>query len=392
VEPSPTPPPGATAPDPAGTALGTTPFGVPPTRPARLRSARCLTGCADARTPLTGARLRLRGQRLRRTDTVLFLNAAGTADDVATRPLRRTRRAVDVRVPLGAVSGAVSVVDRDGIRASAPIDVPVASGGAAAPRMLVAGGPQIEAQVADPRGFFDAAVAPHVNYVLHGGAPAAVTVEVVRGSDGAVVASWPAGIVNPESPQTAAWDGTAAGRLQRAGRYAFRVSAQLPGLPQAITSQVAEPVAGTTDDPAAFTFLRNVFPVRGPHYYGEGPARFGGGRGHQGQDVFATCGTPVVAARGGTVKIRDFQSAAGNYLVIDGARTGIEYGYMHLRTTALVAEGERVRTGQLIGYVGDTGDASACHLHFELWTPPGWYDGGAPYDPLPALRSWDRRS
>jgi murein DD-endopeptidase MepM/ murein hydrolase activator NlpD len=397
AQPAPTPSPDpqstdATTTDPAAARLGATPFGVPRTRPPRLRNVRCLTGCADARTPLTGARLRIRGRDLRRTDMVLFRNAAGDADDVAARPLRRARGAVDVRVPLGARSGQLSVVDRDGIGAAAPIELAVASGGAAAPRMLVAAGPQVEVQVAGPRGFFDSAIAPHVNYVLHGGAPAAVTIEVVRESDGTVVASWPGGLVNPESPQTAAWDGLSGGKLQRAGRYAFRIRAQLPGVPQANTSQAAAPVAGTADDPGSFMFLRNVFPVRGPHYYGEGPARFGGGRGHQGQDVFATCGTPVVAARGGTVQYRGYQSAAGNYLVINGARTGVDYGYMHLRTTALVAEGERVRTGQLIGYVGDTGDASACHLHFELWTAPGWYDGGAPYDPLPSLRSWDRRS
>jgi murein DD-endopeptidase MepM/ murein hydrolase activator NlpD len=78
--------------------------------------------------------------------------------------------------------------------------------------------------------------------------------------------------------------------------------------------------------------------------------------------------------------------------VIDGARTAVDYGYMHLRAPALVKEGERVRTGQVIGYVGDTGDASACHLHMELWTAPGWYAGGHPYDPLPSLHSWDRTS
>jgi murein DD-endopeptidase MepM/ murein hydrolase activator NlpD len=35
--------------------------------------------------------------------------------------------------------------------------------------------------------------------------------------------------------------------------------------------------------------------------------------------------------------------------------------------------------------------ASACHLHFELWTAPGWYSGGQPIDPLPSLQAWDRR-
>ncbi len=99
-----------------------------------------------------------------------------------------------------------------------------------------------------------------------------------------------------------------------------------------------------------------------------------------------------MAARGGTVKFKQYQRRAGNYLVIDGERTGIDYAYMHLRSPALVNEGDRVRTGQLIGYVGRTGDATACHLHFEMWTAPGWYDGGHPFDPLPSLMAWDKTS
>ena len=63
---------------------------------------------------------------------------------------------------------------------------------------------------------------------------------------------------------------------------------------------------------------------------------------------------------------------------------------MHLREHALVDEGDRVYTGQPLGYVGDTGDATACHLHFEMWTQPGWYKGGHPIDPLPSLKRWER--
>jgi murein DD-endopeptidase MepM/ murein hydrolase activator NlpD len=135
------------------------------------------------------------------------------------------------------------------------------------------------------------------------------------------------------------------------------------------------------------------FPVQGAHDYGDAGARFGAGRGfggHQGQDVFAECGTPVVAARGGKVQQRAYHGRAGNYLVIDGAGTTVDYVYAHLREPGRFDTGRRVLTGQMIGHVGRTGDATACHLHFEMWSGPGWYAGGAAFNPLPLLRAWDR--
>jgi murein DD-endopeptidase MepM/ murein hydrolase activator NlpD len=238
------------------------------------------------------------------------------------------------------------------------------------------------------RAFFDAARAAKVSYVLHADAPARALIELVRSSDETVIANWDAGDVPPETPQTFSWDGTVAGRVQPQGRYSFRVSAVSATGLRAVSAHA--PLDGP--DPAEIQFLRHEFPIRGPHYYGESAARFGGGRGHQGHDTFAACGTPVVAARGGVVKFKQYHGAAGHYIVIDGVRTGIDYAYMHLRDAALVDEGERVRTGQLVGHVGQTGSASGCHLHFEMWRAPGWYDGGSPFDPLPSLRSWDKTS
>jgi murein DD-endopeptidase MepM/ murein hydrolase activator NlpD len=78
--------------------------------------------------------------------------------------------------------------------------------------------------------------------------------------------------------------------------------------------------------------------------------------------------------------------------VIDGAGTGVDYVYMHLKAPALVEKGDTVSTGQPIGEVGDTGDANGCHLHMELWSAPGWYTGGSAFDPLPSLKKWDRQS
>jgi murein DD-endopeptidase MepM/ murein hydrolase activator NlpD len=288
-------------------------------------------------------------------------------------------------VPLAAVTGPVVVIDRDGVQ-SAPAPAPLAVE-AAAPR---SGGPAIDVDVQAPRAFFDAARPMRASYVVHDSQPVNVQVELVREEDGAVIARWAPGEVVPGTAQAIQWDGLAGGRVQREGRYSFRVSAtDQTGLRASSAQSEPEPPGLAPDE---FVFLRHQFPVRGPHGYGEAQARFGGGRGHQGQDVFAACGTPIVAARGGTVQFKQYHSAAGHYVVIDGEKTNLDYSYMHLRDAALVGKGDRVRTGQLIGFVGDTGRASACHLHFEMWSAPGWYSGGAPMDPLPSLLAWDELS
>jgi len=137
------------------------------------------------------------------------------------------------------------------------------------------------------------------------------------------------------------------------------------------------------------------FPIPGPHNYGSAGSRFGSarsGHSHQGQDVFAACGTPLIAARGGIVKYKGFQSSAGNYVVIDGAGVKQDHVYMHLKGPARVSKGQSVTTGQRLGKVGDTGNASGCHLHFEIWVGKGWYSGGRPIDPYSTLKYWDSYS
>jgi murein DD-endopeptidase MepM/ murein hydrolase activator NlpD len=247
-----------------------------------------------------------------------------------------------------------------------------------------------------------AASAATLAYVSHASGPQLVRVDVVRLADGFSVFT-DQRTVAPGAEQTIHWNGRATQGLALDGRYEFRIS--LSGAPSASTTastalpggaapETPEPPAGSASV-GAFTFVGAIFPVRGPHDYGQGAAAFGAGRAghsHEGQDVMARCGTALVAARGGTVVMRTYQALAGNYLVIQDPVTGESNMYAHLRDPALVRRGQRVETGQPIGVVGDTGDASACHLHFELWTAPGWYRGGSPIDPLPTLQRWDRFS
>ena len=182
------------------------------------------------------------------------------------------------------------------------------------------------------------------------------------------------------------WNGFIGPAPAPPGRYAFRLTAA------AADGAVARSSQATYVERDTFDLYDHVFPIRGRHDFGGPAGRFGAARPghfHEGQDTFAACGTRIVAARGGRVQYAGYHAAAGNYVVIDGAGTDIDYGYMHLYAPAPFAGGDRVYTGQLIGAVGQSGNARGCHLHLEMWGAPGWYEGGSPFDPLPSLIAWD---
>jgi len=137
----------------------------------------------------------------------------------------------------------------------------------------------------------------------------------------------------------------------------------------------------------------HLFPVSGPFTFGGGASGFGArrnGHTHQGQDIAAAQGTPVVAPRAGVLEVVRYQaSGAGHYVVLDGAGEDRDYVFMHLAAGSIgVHEGQAVTKGALLGQVGDTGVSSGSHLHFEIWIAGGWYSGGRPIDPLPILLRW----
>ena len=140
--------------------------------------------------------------------------------------------------------------------------------------------------------------------------------------------------------------------------------------------------AGSVADSAP-TAPRRAFPVDGPHRYGDG---FGDRANHQGADVLAGCGTPLRAIAAGTVRKVATEGSAGRFIVLRDGDSGEEYVYMHMSEVA-VSTGERVSAGERVGAVGQTGNATTCHLHFESWSAPGWYAGGSPHDPAPDLRA-----
>ena len=147
---------------------------------------------------------------------------------------------------------------------------------------------------------------------------------------------------------------------------------------------------GTTTDPTTTAPAAPgsmIFPVAGPHTFGDGFGAARTGHTHQGQDIMAACGTPEVAVSRAKVKFVSFQSLAGNYVVIRNKKLHQDYMYAHLATRAMVSKGQIVQPGQQVGIVGQTGDATACHLHFELWLGK-WYRGGHPVNPMPYLQTY----
>ncbi|MTD47491.1 peptidoglycan DD-metalloendopeptidase family protein [Conexibacter sp. W3-3-2] len=327
--------------------------------PAAASAASCASG--ESWACRRGQTLTIAGTGMDGVTRVIFQGGKGTKDDRATAPSSAEATSLKVTVPRDARSGALRLVSPAG-------------GSSRTQRLRILTSPVPQADVTGATTDLapgQALIAgSRKRMLLQYTATVAGTVEAVRVDSGQVVRSWPVDAGQGE----VRWDGTVGGSVVTAGRYVLRLAGQ-PTASQASSGAVQ--------------VLDAIFPIRGKHDLGQSATNdFGGGRGHGGQDMFARCGVPLVAARPGTVQFEAVQSRAGNYVVLQD-KTGASYTYMHMRDRALVKKGDRVRAGQRIGYVGDSGRASGCHLHFELWTAPGWYEGGEGIDPLPELRRWD---
>lgn len=136
--------------------------------------------------------------------------------------------------------------------------------------------------------------------------------------------------------------------------------------------------AATASSPAVITSPSWHCPINGPNAFGDtwGAGR-PGGRHHQGVDMMSPRGTPIVAVVAGTVRM--YTSERGGNLVSLVGVDGNRYFYGHL--SAWEGGNRSVSAGEVIGYVGATGQTTANHLHFEIH--PG---GGAPVNPYQTVR------
>ncbi len=172
----------------------------------------------------------------------------------------------------------------------------------------------------------------------------------------------------------------------------FQTTKDLPatGSLDAATAEILANAAAsapspTTQPPAAMPGLA-AFPVTATCRFADtwGAPR-SGGRKHQGVDIAAASGTALIAVQNGRItkrKVDSPGSLSGNALWLT-ARDGTYYFYAHLSAFADgVGVGSPVKAGDLIGYVGTTGNAGVPHLHFEAHRP-----GGAAVNPYPLVKA-----
>ena len=208
--------------------------------------------------------------------------------------------------------------------------------------------------------------------------PMALQIDIVRDATDEPVRRLLPPAATPGAAQRVEWDGlTGGGKVAPGGGYRVRLRG----------------ADGRVRRGGTFTLRSHTYPIRGRHA-DRGPiGTFGvarnGGRTHEGFDVNAPCGTPLVAARGGVVVRAGFDPVLyGNFVILRGERTRRDYWYTHMKHTTRLRGGDRVSTGQRVGSIGATGNARSigCHLHFEI------HSRGRPIDPAPELHAWDRWS
>jgi murein DD-endopeptidase MepM/ murein hydrolase activator NlpD len=315
---------------------------------------------------------------------------------------RLAKRALAVPLALAALTGLPTAAGAQtgGVGPDQPSTTPTASPGGATggvqygqrpptpaakpkpkPKPKPPSGPRIVSLAVSPGIAYSDGPRAQVRFVVRGGVqPVRVTLLVVRRGTTAPALRLDLGAQPRGRVVTVRWSPGS----MRGGSYVVRLLAR--------DRRGARSRVGRTSAATSLTVHDARFPVAGPHSFGNADNRYGApraGHTHAGQDILADEGTPLVAVRGGTVISTGSGGAAGNYVTLHGNGTGRDYFYAHLRSgTTLVSEGQHVLTGQVIGQVGQTGDATAPHLHFEIWEG-GWWAGGHTIDPLPDLLRWD---
>jgi murein DD-endopeptidase MepM/ murein hydrolase activator NlpD len=165
-------------------------------------------------------------------------------------------------------------------------------------------------------------------------------------------------------------------RRREAALAAARKARATSGLPYVPSAAETAVLPGGT---------RHVFPIRGgARYTDDWLYPRPGGRVHQGIDLFATEGTPIIAVADGTLFRVGYNGLGGwRFWLRDAA--GVQYYHAHLSAFAPAArEGAVVRQGTVLGYVGTSGDARGTppHLHFEI------HAGAGPVRPFPIVSAW----
>ncbi len=347
--------------------------GVTAPSPPEAGDVVCIATCGGVHKATANSKVQISGHHLKHVSKVQFKAHGGGR--IGVRPGSTSSRTVTAKVPKRAATGRPKVSDSYDNGSTSPTKLRIVP----SDQIPDSGNFKLKAVTAKPRKtYYYGTKKPKVTYMFTNSEPTDVRIDVVERKDGTIVDSWVKHAQEPNTIHKATWNGLKQGGKKPAfnGGYRFRIG----------------PESGTMDttSKAKFAYHRFEFPVRGSHSYGDGVGAPRVGHTHQGQDVPARCGTKLVAARGGRVQWRAYDGGGGNYIVIDGKKTSHDYVYMHMRKPSPLHKGERVRTGQKIGLVGDTGDASGCHLHFEEWSGPGWYEGGRFLKAVTKhLKQWD---
>ena len=157
----------------------------------------------------------------------------------------------------------------------------------------------------------------------------------------------------------------------RDGTYALRLQPELLRTGRFEIAIRVEPILAFPVDGRGNAAIQSLF----------GVDRDGGRRAHHGIDIFAPRGTPVLAATDGVIRSTSPNNLGGNVVWLADARRPQTLYYAHL-DRHIVSDGQQVRTGDTLGFVGNTGNArtTAPHLHF------GIYSRGGPIDPLHYVR------